>query len=93
MSTYIYSTRKITFSSVNIFEVKNVNVSRFEKKMGIMHVRKGSSQISLCSPHRLIRDDTFRLNWIFAKKKHQFNEKFNKSVNCRPWLACADFTG
>ena len=28
--------------------------------MQIMHVRKVSSQISLCSPHKLISDDTFR---------------------------------
>ena len=34
-------------------------------KLGLTHVRKVSSLISLCSPHRLIRDDTFRLNWIF----------------------------
>ena len=28
----------------------------------LMHVRKVSSHISICSSHRLIRDDTFRLN-------------------------------
>jgi hypothetical protein len=44
------------------------------RKLDIMHVRKVSSQISLCSPHRLIRDDTFRLNWIFSKKRLHFNE-------------------
>ena len=40
-----------------------------------MHVRKVSSQISLSSPHRLIRDYTFRLNWIFVKKSHSLNGK------------------
>ena len=39
-----------------------------------MHVRKDLSQISLCSPHRLIRDDTLRLYWIFAKKRLCLNE-------------------
>ncbi|KAH3889499.1 hypothetical protein DPMN_013556 [Dreissena polymorpha] len=38
------------------------------RKLGLMHVRKVSSQISLCSPHRLIRDDTFRLNLFFGKE-------------------------
>ena len=32
-------------------------------------MRKVSSQIRLCSLHRLIRDSTFWLNWIFAKKR------------------------
>ena len=61
-----------------------LNMCRVLRKLGIMHVRKVSSQISLCSPHRLIRDDTFRLNWIFAKKRHHLNEKFHKSGNCHP---------
>ncbi|KAH3857003.1 hypothetical protein DPMN_099600 [Dreissena polymorpha] len=38
------------------------------RKLGLMHVRKVSSEISLCSPHRLFRDDTFRLNLIFSKE-------------------------
>ena len=50
-------------------------LSHVLRKLGLMHVRKVSSQISLCSPHRLIRDDTFRLNWIFAKKRLHLNEK------------------
>ena len=59
---------------------------RVLRKLGKMLVRKVSSQISLCSLHRLTRDDTFCLNWIFAKKRHHLNEKFHKSGNCRPWL-------
>ncbi|KAH3814357.1 hypothetical protein DPMN_142853 [Dreissena polymorpha] len=43
---------------------------RFLKKLGLMHVRKVSSQISLCSLHRLIRDDSFRLNLIVGKDGH-----------------------
>ena len=39
--------------------------SRVLRKLGIMLVRKLSSQISLCSPHRLIRDDNFRFYGIF----------------------------
>ena len=62
------------------------------RKLGIMHVRKVSSQNSLCSLHRLIRDDTFRLNWIFAKKRLHLNKKCHKSGKCRPWLACVDCT-
>ena len=57
---------------------------RVLRKLGIMHERKVSSQISLCSPYRLIRDDSFRLNWIFAKKRDFSNETFHKSGNCRP---------
>ena len=53
-------------------------MSHVLRKLDKMHVRKVSSQISLCSPHRLIQDDTFRLNWIFAKKRHHVNEKFHK---------------
>ena len=36
---------------------------------GLMHVRKVSSQISLCSPHRLIRDEPFRFCGIFRSQK------------------------
>ncbi|KAH3894798.1 hypothetical protein DPMN_018957 [Dreissena polymorpha] len=34
--------------------------------------------------HRLIRDDTFRPNWILAKKRLSLNEKYHKSGDCRP---------
>ena len=39
-----------------------------------------------CSPHRLIRDNTFRLKRMFATKKT------NKTLKVDPWLACADCT-
>ena len=58
------------------------NMCHVLRKLGKMHVRKVSSQISMCSRHRLIWDDTFGLNWIFTKKRHHLNEKFHKSVNC-----------
>jgi hypothetical protein len=54
-------------------------MSRDLEKLGLIYVRKLPPQISLCSPHRLIRDNTFRLNWIFAKKRLSLNEKYNKS--------------
>ena len=38
----------------------------FWEKLGIMLVLKLSSQISLCSPHRLIRDNNFRFYGIFC---------------------------
>ena len=44
-----------------------------------MHVCQELSQISLGSPHQLIRDDTFCLNWIFPTKRLNFNETFHKS--------------
>ena len=47
---------------------------RVLRKLGIMHVRKVSSQISLCSSHKVIKDDTFCLNWIFAKKRLHLKE-------------------
>ena len=37
-------------------------------KWCLMHVRKVLSKISLCSPHRLIRDNTFRFYGIFLFK-------------------------
>ncbi|KAH3711345.1 hypothetical protein DPMN_070850 [Dreissena polymorpha] len=37
------------------------------------------SECSLCSPHRLIRDDTCHLNWIYAKKRLPLNKKYHKS--------------
>ncbi len=54
------------------------HMSRVMRKLDIMNVRIVSFQISLCSPHRLIRDESFRPNWIFAKKRHHLNEKFHK---------------
>ena len=39
-------------------------MSRVLRKLAIMHVRKVSSTISLCSPHRLIRDEIFRCNEV-----------------------------
>ena len=48
-----------------------------------------SSRSRLCSPHMLIRDDTFCRNWIFAKKRlNLYNNRRN-----RPWIACVECTG
>ena len=43
-------------------------------KRGLFRVRKLMSQISLCNMHMLIKDDTFRLNWIVAKKALPWDE-------------------
>ena len=51
-----------------------------------------SCQISQCNPYILIRDDTLRNNWIFAKKTLPFNKKYQKSGKVRPWLSGADCT-
>ena len=59
-------------------------------KGGVRHARKKSSQISLCSPHMLIRNDTFRF-YMFRLKKVSSKKKSNVGGECRPWLACADF--
>ena len=58
-------------------------MGRALRKRGLNHVRKVSSQISLCSLHRLIKDNTFRLNLIIAKKILSLNTKYNTSVKCR----------
>ena len=55
---------------------------RVLRKLGIMHVRNVSSQISLCSSHRLIRDENFRLNMIFGMKGLPLNEKNNIKADC-----------
>ncbi|KAH3841716.1 hypothetical protein DPMN_115190 [Dreissena polymorpha] len=60
------------------------HLSRVLRKLGLMHVRKKLSQISLCSPHRLIRDDTFRVYGIFRLKEVPFYRKSNLSGKCRP---------
>ena len=49
--------------------------------------------VTFRSSHRLIRDDTFRLNWIIATRRISLNEKYHKSEKCCLWLACADKTG
>ena len=49
-----------------------------------MNVRKISSQMSLSGSHRLIWDETFRINWTFAKMRLSLNEKYRVSGTCRP---------
>jgi len=63
------------------------------RKLGLMHVRKVSSNISLCSLDRLIRDDTLRFFGIFSFKEVPSYRKSSFGGKCRPWLACADCTG
>ena len=43
-----------------------LDMSRSLGKPGFMHARKASSQFGMCSSHKLIWDDTFRLDYIFA---------------------------
>ena len=55
-------------------------------KQGFMHVRKVSSQITLCSLHRLIMDGTFRFYDILSLKKVsykkiQFRWKVSSLIN------------
>ena len=49
------------------------------RKLDKMPVCKVLSQISLCSPHRLIVEDTLTLNKIFGNKGLPLNEKYHKS--------------
>ena len=44
-------------------------LSLVQRKLGIMLVRKVSSQMSLFSPHRLIREDTLSYYGIFRSKE------------------------
>ena len=44
-----------------------------------MHACNVLSHISLCNVHRLIRDDSFHLNLIFANKRLTLNQKLYKS--------------
>ena len=50
------------------------DMSRNLGKLGLMHVRNVSSQITMCSTQKLILDDIFRLDWIFAKKRLSLNK-------------------
>ena len=52
-----------------------------------MFVHKVLTHISLWSPHRLIRDNIFRLNWIVVIKSLPLNQKYKKSGKPLPWLA------
>jgi len=65
----------------------------FLRKLGLMHVRNVSSEISLCSLDMLIRDDTLRCFGIFSFKEVPSYRKSSFGSKCRPWLACADCTG
>ena len=67
-----------------IFDLLNICAALCEK-FSLMRVRKMSSQISMCS---------FWLNWIFAKLRLSWTEKYHKSGKCRPckahmgWRTC-----
>ena len=65
MNKYVRQMRDLWTSHPS---VRNI-WARLCEKGDLMHVRKVSSQISMCSSQRLIRDDTFRLNWIFVWKR------------------------
>ena len=66
---------------------------RVLRKLVKMLVRKLSSHISLCSPHRLIRDDNFRFYGIFRLNDVSSKRKYSLGGKCHPGLACADCTG
>jgi len=53
-------------------------------KRGLMHVPKVLSHISLCSLHRLIRDNTFQLSDIFHFKKVPSSQKSSLGGKCDP---------
>ena len=62
-----------------------LNIAYILEERGLMNVRKVSTQMSLCSLHKLIRDDTFCLNWMYNKKKLTMNEKYNIGWKCCSW--------
>ena len=76
--------------SINICVI--VNVSHVLWKLGIMNICKVSTQISLCSPRMLIRDDTFRLHQISVQKRPLLNKQLNKSGKYRPWSGATLYT-
>ncbi|KAH3710668.1 hypothetical protein DPMN_070159 [Dreissena polymorpha] len=55
---------------IQVLQLCTDDVSLALRKLGLMHERKVSSQTSLCSLHRLIRNHTFRLKLIFGKEGH-----------------------
>ena len=94
--TLTYRSRSIlaqpTYQTRRLDARKNAgqkHTSRVLRKLGLMHVRKVSSQISLCSPHRLIKNDTFRFNGNLSFKKISAFRKSSLGGKCLPWLACA----
>ena len=50
-------------------------------KQEFIQVRKQSSKIILCSPHSLIWNETFCLNFIFSSKRLPFN----KTITAKMW--------
>ena len=71
--------------SANATEFTNgYYLSRVLRNLGLMHVRKVSSQISLCRPHNLFRDDTFRFSSIFIFKEVPHYRKSSLGGKCRP---------
>ncbi len=63
-------------------------MSLTQGKQGLMHERKVSFKISLCSPQRQMRDIAFCLNWLFPMRKLPFNKKYHKSG--KSLFDCAD---
>ena len=49
-------------------------------KRCLIHLRLVSSQISLCITHRLIRDDTLRIDLIFVWKRFLKTKNSNKQI-------------
>ncbi|KAH3867081.1 hypothetical protein DPMN_030206 [Dreissena polymorpha] len=59
-------TSKLFLVDVVCIDLVLMDLSLALGKWVLMHARKLAFQISLCSQHRMIRDETFSLNWIFA---------------------------
>ena len=62
-------------------------------KLGLMHVCKGSSQISLCSKNILITDETFRLYCVFVFSLSFLSENLIIVEIVVPDLACVECIG
>ena len=63
------------------------------RKQCFMHVWRVSSQISLCSLHRLIWNKTFHFYGIFQFKQVSSKQKLKFRKKVWSWLACADCRG
>ena len=64
--------------------MKSVGMSMYVSlvigKLCLMHVRKVSSRVRMCCAHRLIRDETFRIENNFDYERLSVNETFHNSV-------------
>ena len=83
---------KLNFHHLNdvilnyVVSLPDIYMSLKLEKLGLMHVSKVSSQISISNPHRLIRGNTFFFYANFCLKEVSCKQKSSPSVGGKYWF-------